>query len=129
MPVALPPPEVTGLHIPVVTILTRFLTEGWEFTHPAAGEQRHKRTAAKLKAMGVRPGWPDLILISPHGLFHGLEFKRRGIGRLSVHQQAFHDRARARGWTIATVDTIEGAIRVLSQWGCLTHSVECGRLA
>jgi VRR-NUC domain len=129
MPVALPSPEVTGLHIPIVSFLTRFLAEGWEFTHPATGEHRDKRTAAKLKAMGAKPGWPDLILISPEGRFHGLEFKRRGVGRLSPEQRAFHERAKARGWPIATVDTIEAAIAVLSKWGCLSHAVQTRRQA
>jgi hypothetical protein len=109
------PLEVAGLHIPVVAFLARFLAEDWEFTHPAPGEYRDKSTATKLKAMGVKPGWPDLILISPDGLFHGLEFKRCGTGRLSIKQQAFHKRAQERGWPIATVDTIEAAIGVLSK--------------
>jgi hypothetical protein len=43
--------------------------------------------------MGTKPGWPDVILISPEGLFHGLEFKRRGICRLSPEQLAIHERA------------------------------------
>lgn len=126
----LPPPlEITGLHIPLVAFLNRFLAEGWEFTHPATGEHRDKRTAAKLKAMGAKSGWPDLILISPIGLFHGLEFKRRGTGRLSPEQRAFHERAQARGWPIATVHTIEVAVAVLSKWGCLAHAVRNGRQA
>jgi hypothetical protein len=37
-----PPREVTGLHIPVVAFLNRFMAEGWEFTHPATGEHRRK---------------------------------------------------------------------------------------
>lgn len=111
----------------MVVFLSRFIADGWEFTHPASGGHRNKGTAAKLKAMGVKPGWPDLVLVSPDGLFHGLEFKRRGTGRLSPEQMAFHARARARGWPIAVVDAIEDAITVLSKWGCLSHAVQVGR--
>ncbi|WP_404292121.1 hypothetical protein ACD578_07800 [Microvirga sp. RSM25] len=121
--------EISGLHIPVVTFLGRFIADGWEFTHPATGEHRDKRTAAKLKAMGAKPGWSDLVLISPAGLFHGLEFKRQGTGRLSAEQKAFRNRAQARGWPIAVVATIDGAIAVFSHWGCLTHGAWTGGLA
>ena len=114
-----PPKEVTGLHIPIVAFLGRHIAEGWEFTHPATGEYRNVRTAAKLVAMGAKAGWPDLVLISPAGLFHGLEFKRQGTGRLSDVQEGFHERASARGWPIETVDSIEDALAVLTRWGCL----------
>ena len=117
-----PPLEVTGLHIPIAAHLARFVAPGWEFTHPANGEHRDKRTAAKLRAMGVRPGWPDLVLISPDGRFHGLEFKRKG-GRLSEPQQAFHEHAKRHGWPIATADSIDGAIAVLSRWGALRYTL------
>lgn len=33
----------------------------WAF-HPANGEYRHPATAGRLKAMGVRPGVPDMLL-------------------------------------------------------------------
>jgi hypothetical protein len=33
----------------------------WAF-HPANGEYRHPATAGRLKAMGVRPGVPDVLL-------------------------------------------------------------------
>ena len=42
--------------------------------HPANGEKRSKATAGKLKAMGVRAGYPDLMLFrrSPDDFFCGL---------------------------------------------------------
>jgi hypothetical protein len=120
------PKEVTGLHIPIVAFLDRHIADNWEFTHPATGEHRDIRTAAKLKAMGARAGWPDLVLVSPAAIFHGLEFKRQKSGRLSDVQEGFHARAKARGWPIETVDTIEAAIAVLSRWGCLRHPIVGG---
>jgi hypothetical protein len=109
-PMLLWPLEIPNLHIPVVAFLNRLLAGGWEFTPPATGEHRDKRTAAKLKATAAKPGWPDLILVSPNGRFRGLEFKRCGTGRHSPEQRAFHERARARGWPVATVDTIDAAV-------------------
>ena len=33
---------------------------------------------ARLKRMGINPGWSDFILLSPTALAHFLELKRRG---------------------------------------------------
>ena len=39
----------------------RYPALAWAF-HPANGEYRHPATAGRLKAMGVRPGVPDVLL-------------------------------------------------------------------
>jgi hypothetical protein len=67
------------------------------------GGHRSKRTAADLKAEGVRPGVPDYCLPVPRGKFHGLyvELKRTAGGRPSPEQ---------RQWLAA-----------LEQQGYLTH--------
>lgn len=46
--------------------------------HSPNGGFRNVREAAKLKAMGVKPGFPDLILLVPRSNYHGLtiELKR-----------------------------------------------------
>lgn len=117
--VVAPVPKEHVLHITVARLLDRYLADGWEYTHCPAGELRTLKTAAKLKAMGVKPGWPDLILVSPEGIFHGLELKRTGRGRLSENQEAFHARAAGRGWKVTVVDSYEAALAVLSAWGAL----------
>lgn len=40
--------------------------------HSPNGGFRNKREAAKLKTMGVRKGYPDLTLLVPRGVWHGL---------------------------------------------------------
>lgn len=42
------------------------------------GGHRHKATAGRLKAEGVRAGVPDVLLLAPSGGYHGLaiELKR-----------------------------------------------------
>jgi hypothetical protein len=115
---AIPAPKEIVLHIQVATFLKQYLAEGWVFTHPASGEHRDKRTAAKLKAMGTMPGWPDLIFVSPEGRFHGLELKRRGEG-LNDAQKAFRAGAIANGWPFCVVDNLDDAMTVLNDWGCL----------
>jgi hypothetical protein len=37
---------------------------------------RDAATAGKLKAMGLQPGWPDILLVNPSGRLHALELKR-----------------------------------------------------
>lgn len=57
------------------------------------GGKRDIRTAAMLKAEGVKPGVPDICLPVPRGIFHGLyiELKRRKGGTVSKEQQAWID--------------------------------------
>ena len=55
------------------------------------GGKRDIRTAAMLKAEGVKPGVPDICLPVPRGDCHGLyiELKRRKGGTVSKEQQAW----------------------------------------
>ena len=55
--------------------------------HTPNGEKRDKRTGAKLKAMGVKPGIPDLLFFHCARLFF-IELKKTdGKGRLSKAQK------------------------------------------
>lgn len=113
------------LQIEIAGFLDRFIAPGWEFSHFPAGEKRDASTGAKLKRMGTKPGWPDLILVSPSGEFHGLELKRRG-GDLSDEQEAFHERATGRGWKIAVADNFNTALAILNGWRCLRNGIVGG---
>lgn len=62
----------------VAKILRDHALPEWQWTHIAHGEVRDIRTAAKLKAMGVRKGWPDFILVPPSGQLRCIELKRIG---------------------------------------------------
>lgn len=56
--------------------------------HVPNGELREPATAAKLKAMGVKPGVPDLVLPVPKRDYHGLYLEMKGEkGRLSPRQE------------------------------------------
>jgi hypothetical protein len=76
------------LHMAVAKILRDHCRPDSQWTHIAHGEARDIRTAAKLKQMGVRRGWPDFVLVPPTGQLHCLELKRTGE-KLS-DQKAFH---------------------------------------
>jgi hypothetical protein len=55
----------------------------WLFAVPNGG-QRSARTAARLKAEGVRRGVPDVLLDVPRAGYHGLRIELKKPGRHSV---------------------------------------------
>jgi hypothetical protein len=91
--------------------------------HTPNGEERDKRTAAKLKAMAVLPGVADLQFlwarkiageIVPALLF--LELKAPGR-KLSAEQSAFGLAARTKGAAFYMVDNIDEGIRIIESYG------------
>lgn len=114
----LPEPKEHETQIVIVDLLRAIGNRDWDWNHPASGEHRDKRTAAKLKAMGVRPGRPDLEFISPEGLYHGLELKRRGEKQNDA-QKEFAAKCDRLGWIYAVADTLDDALAVLRNWGVL----------
>ena len=69
------------------------------------GGLRDKITAAKLRATGVRAGYPDIALDAPRGPFHGLriELKRpesedKRQGRTTQRQNSWLERLRQYGY-------------------------------
>lgn len=114
----LPDPLEHVLQIQVVSLLHWSAAPGWIAFHPANGELRDKRTAAKLRAMGVKPGVPDLVLVSPDGRFHALELKR-GKAPLRPEQRDFHAHAADHGWPVAVANSFDRAEAVLREWGAL----------
>ena len=114
-----PEPSETQIHIAVVEHCRRLIKPDVLFFHCPNGEHRNKRTAAKLKAMGVLPGVADLIFIraapwsfdcTPDILF--LELKRKGQ-KQSDNQLAFEPRAKACGAQYRVADSVDAAIDIL----------------
>ena len=70
--------------------------------HIANGGHRHPSTAARLKAEGVKPGVPDLMLPYPSNGYNGLfvEMKRRVGGRLSEDQKHWRDMLQGYGYCV-----------------------------
>lgn len=67
--------------------------------HSPNGGHRTRVTAARLKAMGVRRGFPDLTLWLPRGGFHGLAIElKAGRNRATAEQIAWLDHMASTGW-------------------------------
>lgn len=65
------------------------------------GGKRSKVTAMKLKAEGVKPGYPDLVLDVARGPYHGWkgEMKVRG-GSVKPMQAHWHGLLRGQGYRV-----------------------------
>jgi hypothetical protein len=79
--------------------------------HCPNGGRRNKAEAAKLKAMGVRKGIPDLFLPIPRQGYHGLyiEMKRLKNGKVSPDQQKEIARLKADGYAVEVANGSEEA--------------------
>ena len=85
------------------------------------GEHRHRLTALKLKAQGVKPGVPDLYLAVPRWGYHGLfiEMKRRKGGSTSEAQQQWIKRLVAHGYSVQVCKGWESARDALQKYLCI----------
>ena len=90
----------------------------WRWSHFPAGERRDVRTGARLKRYGLQRGWPDIVLINPAGLFHGLELKRIGQD-LTEDQEAFQLWCIRRGVPHSVAYSFDEALAFLDAIGCL----------
>lgn len=113
-----PPERELAHHIAVADVLKQFAREDVLWFHPANGEHRDKRTAAKLRTMGVQPGVPDFIIIVA-GKVHMLEMKRPGGEKPRAAQRAFLFRAVAAGCETAVAFGVDAALDRLNLWGAL----------
>lgn len=105
-------------HIAVADVLRRFARDDVLWFHPANGEHRDKRTAAKLRAMGVQPGAPDFVVIVA-GRVYLLEMKRPGGEKPRAAQRDFLFRAVAAGCETAVAFGVDAALDRLNLWGAL----------
>jgi hypothetical protein len=110
-------PSEHQLHVSLVQhLMWRGVEDAW-WCHIPNGSFRTKAEAGLLKAMGVRAGAPDLLLIH-RARPYGLELKRHN-GRLSPDQIACHAAMRAAGATVSTAFGLDAALDQLTEWGLL----------
>jgi VRR-NUC domain len=114
------PPPAPEFHLQcmVADVLDRWLTPGWIWTHIGHGGLRSKATAAQLKRAGLKPGWPDFIMLSCAGSPYFLELKRRG-GQLSEAQQDFERWCVAHNVPFECADEFDIAMLILKRWGII----------
>lgn len=82
------------------------------------GGHRHKATAGRLKASGVKAGVPDLFWYVARGGFNGLfvEMKRVKGGVLSESQKTMRDRLQNEGYRVRVCAGFEAAKAALEEY-------------
>jgi hypothetical protein len=95
----LPPPLEFEVHCMVADLLQKWISPGW-----------------------VRPGVSDFLLLSPDGQLHALELKRKGE-RPNDDQAVFLAMVHAVGGRADWVDTFDGAVKILKDWGAVKVSL------
>ncbi len=96
----------------VARYLDLALPEDAVWFHPPNGGARSKAAAGIFKAMGVKAGVPDLIVIY-QGQVVAIELKAPG-GTLSKAQKAMHERLMLAGalvYTATRIEEVEGFLR------------------
>lgn len=114
----MPAPKELDLHIAVAKLLKDHALPEWNWFHVPSGEHRDIRTAAKLKAMGVKRGIPDFVLISPYGSVRFLELKRLS-GKLSDAQEEFRLWCIQHGAPHVVAWTMDQVLAALNSWRVL----------
>lgn len=114
-----PPAIERRTHIALADVLRRWIKPGWYWTHLPAGEYRTEATGKLLKRMGLQPGLPDFMLISPQGKVHFLELKRRRLGRLTAVQEDFGDLCAGRHIPYALARSFDEGVATFGGWGAL----------
>ena len=102
--------------IPIAAVreLLKRIPPGWVVMHPANGPH----ATAKQTAVGLLPGAPDLVVFSPAGKPHFLQFKP-GAAALSEEQEAFQLWAIRANLAHSVVRSIDEAMRVFKFWGVI----------
>lgn len=113
-----------ALHRSVAQYLDVALPDGSEWFHIPNGGARSKAEAGVFKALGVKPGMPDIAVIY-NGVFHGAELKPVG-GRLSKNQIERHKRLKAAGARVTVCTSVEEIERFLAGYMPLKASLTGG---
>lgn len=90
--------------------------------HTPNGGHRNVVVAAKLKAQGVKPGVPDVMIVdpppaSPDSVGVAIELKRRKDGRVTPEQTHWLAILQERGWAVAVCRGASEAIEFLESLG------------
>lgn len=89
------------------------------WTHFPAGEARTAITGARLKRMGLKPGWPDYLVVS-NGRLIGIELKA-GTGKASAVQADVGEGFLRAGFSWVVCRTLEDVQAALLKRGVALH--------
>lgn len=106
-----------AIQIRIHQMLTFRLPDGVLWTASMTGTHLSMSARTRMKAMGVRRGFPDLMFLLPDGRTVYAEVKTP-TGSLSVEQRAFRDHCKASGLGMwALVRSEADMVAALERWG------------
>lgn len=112
------------IQIQIVELLKRVLKGDvlWTFfpAGEAGGGRGGKVRGARLKRMGLQPGWPDLQFLHK-GRYFGMEVKTK-TGRLSTAQRRMHSLMEDQGISVAVVRSINDVLERCNEWKLLART-------
>lgn len=80
----------------------------WALFHVPNGGTRNSIEAAKFKAMGVRSGVPDLLLLIPRGGYHYLAMELKcGKNRQTESQRKYQEHVESNGGRYVVIRSID----------------------
>lgn len=103
--------------------LVRWLDmKGVLFCHVPNGGKRNIGVAKKMKAEGVKPGVPDVLVFdrppkAPHHVGVAIELKRQKRGQVSEHQRQWLGWLEHRGWAVRACNGADEAVKWLEGLG------------
>ena len=106
--------EETSLQKAVIKLWRMNGVPGSILAHIPNGERRDEITGARLKAMGVMPGMPDLLAGSEKEKIFFVELKKKG-GRLSPAQKLVHELLQTIGIEVYVLDELEDVVSLLRE--------------
>ncbi len=103
------------LHLSVAAYLNVALPKGTAWTTTPTSNVGEKE-GARLKALGYRKGWPDLVIIGHAGQGNYIELKAKA-GVVSREQLMCHEDLRAAGANVGVCRSLEAVEDALLDWG------------
>ena len=111
------------LQVAVAQFLTVALDpERVRYTHLPLGEARDVRVGAKLKRMGLKPGWPDFIILRDHPREPIFIEMKAGRGALSSAQKELAGWFERHGFIYRVCRSLDDVIDVLRGCGVPTKA-------
>ena len=87
-----------------------------------SNRQKAQKIGSKLKAEGVKKGFPDVAIYEPRGKFLGLFIElKTATGRLSTEQRVWIDRLSARGYKVYKTDSLDEFIDLVDNYLKITE--------
>lgn len=97
-----------------ITVAQYLEAKGICYIHVPNEGKRSLAVARILKAMGLKPGFPDLLILEPQGQYHGLAIEMKTkTGKVSKNQATWLRQLRKKGYAAYVGRGADQAIEII----------------